>query len=75
MRENIPDKLISIDVLGDDAIDTLLLPSLSDKQKGRMFVREVQNAVQIDPKCLFKFCDILAEEKLSEDLSQDLRSK
>ena len=75
MRESIPDKLISIDVLGDDAIDTLLNQSLTDKQKGRMFVREVQNAVQVDPKCFLKFCDILAEEKLSKDLSQDLKSE
>ena len=75
MRENIPDKLISADILGDDAIDTLLNQSQTDKHKGRLFVREVQNAVQIDPKCFVKFCDILAEEKLSKDLSQDLKSK
>jgi hypothetical protein len=74
MRENIPDTLYSIGVLGDDALDTLL-GSLSDKQKGRIFVREVQNAVHVDPKCFLKFCNILAEEKLFKDLSQDLKSK
>ena len=75
MRESIPDSLYSSGVLGDEALDTLLDRTQTDKQKGRIFVREVQNAVHVDPKCFFKFCDILAEETLSKDLSQDLRSK
>ena len=75
MRENIPDILYSIDVLGDDAMDILLNQTQTDKQKGRTFVREVQNAVRVDPNCFLKFCDVLAEEKLSKGLSQELRSK
>ena len=75
MRESIPEELISADILGDDTIDILLNPNQTDRQKGRLFVREVQNAVQVDPKCFLKFCDILAEEKLSKELSQNLRSK
>lgn len=73
MRESIPDKLYSEEILGDDTIDTLLNQSQTEKNKGRQFVRELQNAVQIKPKCFTTLCDVLAEDSLSKDLSRDLK--
>ena len=75
MRGSIPDDLYSADVLGADTIDTLLNQNLTERQKGRQFVRELQNAVLLKPKCFTTICDALTEEKLSKDLSRDLKSE
>ena len=75
MKENIPDKLYSAGILGEDTIDILLNQNQTDRHKGRQFVRELQNAVQINPKCFFSLCEILAEESLCKDLSAELKSE
>lgn len=73
MKDSIPDKLYSKEVLGDDTIDTLLNQSQNDRHKGRQLVRELQNAVQIAPKCFFTLCEVLEEESLTKELSRDLK--
>ena len=74
-RESIPDKLYSEGILGDDTIDTLLNQSQTERHKGRQFVRELQNAVQIKPECFTTLCEVLAEEPLSKELSADLKGE
>ena len=73
VRGEVPAKLYSKELITDEVMDLMINPTISEVQKGRRAVRELQNAVQLKPSAFTTLVEILSDEVVTKDLSVSMK--
>ena len=73
IRGQIPEELFARELIDEEALEIATKPQLTDREKGNKVMSEVRKAVQINHEQFNVFCEILAEESTSRELSDELK--
>ena len=69
------DELFSNELIDEQVYEAATSHNLTTQDKGRKIIREVQKKVKANPKLFVAFCDILACNDTTSDISKTLRGK
>ena len=62
-RGAVPDALFENEVITEDSLSECTLPAKIDREKGKVIMKDVLQAIRLDPEVMFQnFCDSLGEE-------------
>lgn len=73
LRDKIPEKFYSEDLIDDNILEVLISPSFTETQKARRVLKQLQSSVRLIPGAFSTIVRILDEEDGTRDLAAALR--
>ena len=74
-RGHVVETLYAEDLIGEEAMDVFINPSLGATYKGRFIVRQIQASVQANPQSFSTFLDALKQDDGSVELAETLEGQ
>ena len=74
-RAPIPEALYQEEIIDYETLEIAVNPVLTNRDKGNRIMSEVKKAIQANAGLFDVFCEVLAEEGISKDLSDELKGK
>ena len=72
-REPFPETLYEREIIGEETLEIALSQVLTSREKGNKIMSEVKKAVQANAGLFDEFCEVLAGEGISKDLSDEIK--